>query len=71
MELVHSLNTRLYTYYIEKTIGYALHRWIVWVLCIALLIRRIIHVQGFYLVAYTLGLYILNLFLGFLSPLVS
>lgn len=51
--------------------NYPLHRWIVWLMCVALFIRRVIHVQGFYLVAYTLGLYILNLLLGFLSPLVS
>lgn len=51
--------------------NYPLHRWVVWLMCVALFIRRVIHVQGFYLIAYTLGLYVLNLLLGFLSPLVS
>ena len=40
-------------------------------MCIALFARRIYHAQGYYLIVYTLALYILNLFLGFLSPLVS
>jgi hypothetical protein len=29
---------------------------------------RIIHLQGFYIIAYALGIYLLNLFLAFLQP---
>lgn len=61
---------RLYTYYIEKTINYPLYRWVVLVLTLALYVKRILSTHGFYLVSYTLGLYLLNLLLGFLSPLV-
>ena len=64
------MRTRLYTYYIEKTINYPWYRWIVLVMCMALFIRRIVHANGYYLIAYSLGLYLLNLLLGFLSPLV-
>ena len=64
------LINRLYTYYIEKTINYPLYRWLTLALVVLLFIRRIVRVHGFYLVAYTLGLYLLNLLLGFLSPLV-
>ena len=66
-----SVRSRLYTYYIEKTINYPWYRWIVLVLCIALFIRRIVHANGYFLIAYSLGLYLLNLLLGFLSPLVK
>lgn len=62
---------RVYTFYIEKTINYPLYRWLVLVLTIILYARRIFHVQGFYLITYTLALYLLNLLLGFLSPLVE
>lgn len=64
------MRSRLYTYYIEKTINYPWYRWIVLVMCMALFIRRIVHANGYYLIAYSLGLYLLNLLLGFLSPLV-
>ncbi|KAK8801592.1 hypothetical protein WA538_005430 [Blastocystis sp. DL] len=60
---------KLYTYYIEKTINYPLYRWVVLVLTLALYVKRILSTHGFYLVSYTLGLYLLNLLLGFLSPL--
>ncbi|KNB46562.1 hypothetical protein JH06_0094 [Blastocystis sp. subtype 4] len=60
---------RLYTYYIEKTINYPLYRWVVLVLMMALYVKRILSTHGFYLISYTLGLYLLNLLLGFLSPL--
>lgn len=61
---------RVYTFYIEKTINYPMYRWLVLVLTLILYARRIFHVQGFYLITYTLALYLLNLLLGFLSPLV-
>ena len=61
---------RLYTYYVEKTINYPLYRWVVLVLTMALYVKRILSTHGFYLLSYTLGLYLLNLLLGFLSPLV-
>ena len=64
------MRSRLYTYYIEKTINYPWYRWIVLVMCMALFIRRIVHANGYYLIAYSLGLYLLNLLLGFSSPLV-
>lgn len=64
------LTNRLYTYYIEKTINYPLYRWVVLVLSLLLYMKRIYSTQGFYLISYTLGLYLLNLLLGFLSPVV-
>ena len=63
--------SRIYTFYIEKTINYKLHRWIVFVLTLVLYVRRIVHVHGFYLITYALALYLLNLWLGFLSPIVQ
>ena len=32
---------------------------------------RVFYIQGFYIIAYGLGIYLLNLLIGFLSPLVD
>lgn len=43
-------------------------RWIGFSLLLVVFLLRIIMVQGFYVVAYALGIYLLNIFLLFLSP---
>ena len=45
-----------------------LQRWIVTAVLIVLFMVRILIVQGWYVVAYALGVYLLNLFLAFLTP---
>ncbi|GMH02775.1 hypothetical protein Nepgr_004614 [Nepenthes gracilis] len=46
-------------------------RWIGTLVLASIYGLRIFYVQGFYIVAYALGIYILNLLIGFLSPLVD
>ncbi|KAK6128699.1 hypothetical protein DH2020_037549 [Rehmannia glutinosa] len=56
---------------LDKSTPYMLHRWIGF-LCIALVyVVRVYLVEGFYVVSYALGIYILNLLIGFLSPQVD
>jgi Rer1 family len=47
---------------------YPLHRWLVNALFAMLFMIRIIILQGYYVVAYTLGIYLLSSFLLFLTP---
>ncbi len=60
---------RLYQYYLDKTTPHALYRWIGTFFVAVIYCLRVYYVQGFYIVAYGLGIYLLNLLIGFLSPL--
>ncbi|GAB4837892.1 Protein rer1b [Ancistrocladus abbreviatus] len=63
--------SRIYQYYLDKTTPHAVPRW-VGTLVVALIYGlRVYYVQGFYIITYGLGIYILNLLIGFLSPLVD
>ncbi|KAK4426392.1 protein RER1A [Sesamum alatum] len=56
---------------LDKSTPFLLYRWIAF-LCIAFFyVVRVYMVQGFYVVSYALGIYILNLLIGFLSPQVD
>ncbi|OIT08657.1 PREDICTED: protein RER1B-like [Nicotiana attenuata] len=63
--------SKLFQYYLDKTTPHALYRWIGTVGLALLYALRVYYVQGFYVVTYGLGIYILNLLIGFLSPLVD
>ncbi|XP_009597338.1 protein RER1B-like [Nicotiana tomentosiformis] len=63
--------SKLFQYYLDKTTPHALYRWIGTVGLAFLYALRVYYVQGFYIVTYGLGIYILNLLIGFLSPLVD
>lgn len=53
---------------LDKSTPFIVYRWIAFV-CIALIYGlRVYLVQGFYVVSYALGIYLLNLLVGFLSP---
>ena len=43
-------------------------RWLIWAALLVGFSLRIWYVKGFYIVAYALGIFNLNLLLGFLSP---
>lgn len=43
-------------------------RWIGFGLLLGIFLLRIVTIQGFYVVAYAMGIYLLNIFLLFLSP---
>ncbi|XP_024016222.1 protein RER1A [Eutrema salsugineum] len=62
---------RLYQYYLDKTTPHAVNRWIGTLVMAGIYFLRVYYVQGFYIITYALGIYVLNLLIGFLSPLVD
>lgn len=62
---------KLFQYYLDKSTPHAVYRWIGTCVLLVLYALRVYYVQGFYIVTYGLGIYILNLLIGFLSPLVD
>jgi hypothetical protein len=63
--------SRLFQFYLDKTTPHAVYRWIGTAVLAILYALRTYYLQGFYIVSYGLGIYILNLLIGFLSPLVD
>nr|KJB79139.1 hypothetical protein B456_013G035900 [Gossypium raimondii] len=62
---------RMYQYYLDKTTPHTTYRWMGTLVIAAIYCLRVYSVQGFYIVSYGLGIYLLNLLIGFLSPLVD
>ena len=46
-------------------------RWVAMLVLLVLFFLRVYLLEGWYIIAYGLGIYLLNLFIGFLSPQVS
>lgn len=57
-----------YQKYIDLSIPYAERRWIGFGVSLSLFLIRIFYAQGWYVICYTLGIYLLSQFLGFLTP---
>lgn len=55
-------------HYLDKTTPHVTGRWIGWGLALLIYALRVLYLQGFYIITYGLGIYNLNLLLGFLSP---
>ncbi|KAL2499642.1 Protein RER1A [Abeliophyllum distichum] len=60
-----------YQHLLDKSTPYVLYRWIAFLLIAFVYVLRVYLIQGFYVVTYALGIYILNLIIGFLSPQVD
>ncbi|GAB4846952.1 Protein rer1a [Ancistrocladus abbreviatus] len=60
-----------YQHILDKCTPYVLRRWIAFCVIALLYAVRVYFVQGFYIVSYGLGIYILNLLIAFLSPQVD
>jgi len=56
---------------LDATILYPQARWVSFCVFLVLYVWRVYLLQGFYIVSYGLGIYLLNLCLGFLSPAVD
>lgn len=67
---LHELG-RIYQHYLDKTTPHAIPRWVGTLVFAILYGLRVYFVEGFYVITYALGIYILNLLIGFLSPLVD
>ncbi|KAI9166758.1 Protein RER1 [Paramyrothecium foliicola] len=53
---------------LDRSTPFVLYRWLGTGLCLISFFIRILVAQGWYIVAYALGIYLLNLFLAFLQP---
>jgi len=55
-------------YYLDKATPYTTGRWVFTVFLVLAYILRVYLLQGWYIVTYALGIYLLNLFIAFLTP---
>ncbi|KAK6944489.1 Retrieval of early ER protein Rer1 [Dillenia turbinata] len=62
---------RAFQYYLDKSMPLLTHRWLGALAVTIIYVLRVYYLQGFYIVSYGLGIYILNLLIGFLSPKVN
>ncbi|KAI3758889.1 hypothetical protein L6452_06461 [Arctium lappa] len=69
-EWSYTLSQR-YQYLLDKSTPYVLHRWVGFGVIFFIYLLRIFLVQGYYVITYGLGIYILQLFISFLSPQVD
>ena len=58
-------------YVLDKLIPHLIARWIAFTVSFALYFVRVYYLNGWYIVTYGLGIYLLNQLLGFISPQVS
>ncbi|MCJ1235100.1 hypothetical protein MMC14_003064, partial [Varicellaria rhodocarpa] len=60
--------SRQYQAYLDKSTPYTIYRWIGTGVLLFTFLLRIVLAEGWYIVCYSLGIYLLNLFLAFLQP---
>ncbi|CAK9178504.1 unnamed protein product [Ilex paraguariensis] len=60
--------SRAFQYYLDRSTPHPVERWVGTLVAMAIYVLRVYYLQGFYIVSYGLGIYILNLLIGFLSP---
>lgn len=63
-----SFPTRKWQQLLDRSTVYILPRWLVFCAMLAIYTMRVFIVNGWYIVTYGLGIYLLNNFIGFLSP---
>ncbi|CAO0796702.1 unnamed protein product [Mucor circinelloides] len=54
--------------FVDRSTPYTTYRWISFGAVFSLFLLRIIFAQGWYIICYALGIYLLNMFLAFLTP---
>ena len=62
---------RKYQYVMDKLSPMVTLRWVVFVVAFALYFVRVYYLNGWFIVTYALGIYLLNQLIGFLSPQVK
>ncbi|KAI9219536.1 retrieval of early ER protein Rer1 [Blastocladiella britannica] len=60
--------SRRFQYFLDKTLPYPAPRWGTMAVLLVLFLLRVFHTHGWYIVTYALGIYLLQLFLLFLTP---
>ncbi|XP_044974296.1 protein RER1B-like [Hordeum vulgare subsp. vulgare] len=63
--------TRAFQYYLDRSTPHSTGRWLGTLVVAAVYALRVLSIHGFYIVSYGLGIYLLNLLIGFLSPMVD
>ncbi|CAM8942292.1 unnamed protein product [Rhodiola kirilowii] len=63
--------SRAFQHYLDRSTPHPVQRWLGTGVAAAIYVLRVYYVQGFYVISYGLGIYILNLLIGFLSPKVD
>jgi hypothetical protein len=63
--------SRRFQHVLDKSVPHILHRWIGCFAMVLIYALRVYFVEGFYIITYGLGIYLLNLLIGFLSPQVD
>lgn len=63
--------SKLFQYYLDRSTPHSVERWLGTLVVVLIYVLRVYYVQGFYIVSYGVGIYILNLLIGFLSPKVD
>lgn len=58
----------MYQHFLDRSTPHITARWCAWLLVAALYMVRAFILQGWYIVTYALGIYLLNLFIAFLTP---
>eukprot|EP00538_Stauroneis_constricta_P009583 CAMPEP_0119570506 /NCGR_PEP_ID=MMETSP1352-20130426/43648_1 /TAXON_ID=265584 /ORGANISM="Stauroneis constricta, Strain CCMP1120" /LENGTH=198 /DNA_ID=CAMNT_0007620175 /DNA_START=106 /DNA_END=702 /DNA_ORIENTATION=+ len=69
IEQQHAQFKRMIQYWLDKSTIHTVPRWVVFTVLLALFFLRVYLVQGYFIVAYGLGIFLLNNFIAFLSPL--
>lgn len=57
-----------YREYLDRSVPHSFHRWVSFGALLAIFLIRIVIAQGWYIICYALGIYLLNLLLAFLTP---
>jgi hypothetical protein len=60
--------TRKWQYCLDKSSPLVLYRWIGFAFLMAMYVLRVYYLNGWFIVTYGLGIYLLNQLIGFLSP---
>ncbi|KAL4645162.1 hypothetical protein ACB092_02G216400 [Castanea dentata] len=60
--------SKMFQYYLDRSTPHPLQRWLGTLAVAMVYVLRVYSVQGFYVISYGLGIYVLNLLIGFLSP---
>jgi hypothetical protein len=63
--------SRMFQHVLDKSVPHILYRWIGCFAMVLIYALRVYFVEGFYVITYGLGIYLLNLLIGFLSPQVD
>ncbi|KAL5713581.1 Protein rer1b [Ranunculus cassubicifolius] len=60
--------SRAFQYYLDRSTPLTVQRWLGTAAAAGIYLLRVYSIQGFYIISYGLGIYLLNLLIGFLSP---